>query len=281
MNRPLDMDYLSIGQMAKLNNMSAQTLRFYEKMKLLDPIEKSQETGYRRYDIRQSACLDMIQYMKALGISLKEIRELLEEQDIDIIMEMLKKKVVEIDRQMQSLSITRRAVGDMVRDLENYKTIPAQGEIVCEAIGERMIHSYRVGEDYYAKGHVYFEAAVRELKATLTQHNIPMSYFCNVGSIISKGTIATGNFTAEKIFIKADEYTEKCLPTETLPAGDYLCIYFESYLKEKAYAKKLIDYIGTNELLIDSDYISEVIAEFPVFRKAERNTFIKIQIRVK
>ena len=31
--------------------------------------------GYRYYDIRQSAQLDMIQHMKALGMSLKDIRE--------------------------------------------------------------------------------------------------------------------------------------------------------------------------------------------------------------
>lgn len=281
MKRALDMDYLSIGQMAKLNNISTQTLRFYEKLNLLDPIEKNSETGYRRYDIRQSACLDMIQYMKSLGIPLKEILELFEEQDIDVIMEVLENKTEEIERQIESLQITKRAVDAMLKDLENYKLIPEQGQIVSETIEERMIHSFNVTEDYYSKGHIYFEAAVRELKAMLDNHKIPMSYFCNVGSIIGKDTIASGNFAAEKIFIKADEYTAKLLPIEILPAGEYLCVYFDSYLKEMSYTKKLVDYIKTNSLSIASDYIAEVIAEFPVFRKAERNTFIKIQICIK
>ena len=31
---------------------------------------------YRYYDIKQNACLDMIQYMKELGMELKEIKEI-------------------------------------------------------------------------------------------------------------------------------------------------------------------------------------------------------------
>ena len=282
MNRNVSLyDLLSIGQMAKLNNMSTQTLRFYEKMMLIDPIKKNKETGYRHYDIRQSACLDMIQYMKSLGLSLKEIRELLEENDIDVIMEVLEKKNAEIESQIESLTITRRAIGDMVKDLKKYKSIPEQGQIVCETIPERMIHSHRVEEDYYAKGHIFFEAAARKLKETLIGYGIPMSYFCNVGSIIGKDTIAAGHFIAEKIFIKADAYTAKLMPTEILPAGIYLCVYFENYLHERRYAKKLTDHIKASALSIEGDYVAEVIAEVPVFRKAERNTFIKIQIRVK
>lgn len=33
-----------------------------------------EQTHYRYYDIKQNACLDMIQYMKELGMELKEIK---------------------------------------------------------------------------------------------------------------------------------------------------------------------------------------------------------------
>ena len=35
-----------------------------------------EQTHYRYYDIKQNACLDMIQYMKELGMELKEIKEI-------------------------------------------------------------------------------------------------------------------------------------------------------------------------------------------------------------
>ena len=35
-----------------------------------------EQTHYRYYGIKQNACLDMIQYMKELGMELKEIKEI-------------------------------------------------------------------------------------------------------------------------------------------------------------------------------------------------------------
>ena len=40
-------EYLSIGQMAKLNNVSVQALRHYEKLGLMVPSYINNETGYR------------------------------------------------------------------------------------------------------------------------------------------------------------------------------------------------------------------------------------------
>ena len=67
------MRHLTVGEMAKLNHISEQTLRLYDKRGLLSPSFRGQN-GYRYYDIKQSAVLDIIQYMKSLGISLKEIK---------------------------------------------------------------------------------------------------------------------------------------------------------------------------------------------------------------
>jgi DNA-binding transcriptional MerR regulator len=70
-----DVDLLSIGEMAALNHTSVQTLRYYDKIDLLKPLYVDEDTNYRYYDIKQSAILDMIQYMKSLGMSLEQIKE--------------------------------------------------------------------------------------------------------------------------------------------------------------------------------------------------------------
>ena len=43
----MDLQHLSIGQMAKLNHISEQTLRLYDKMNLLKPISVNQEIHER------------------------------------------------------------------------------------------------------------------------------------------------------------------------------------------------------------------------------------------
>ena len=75
------MKHLTVGEMARLNHISEQTLRLYDKRGLLSPSFRG-ENGYRYYDIKQSAVLDIIQYMKSLGISLKEIGRQLETRDL-------------------------------------------------------------------------------------------------------------------------------------------------------------------------------------------------------
>ena len=73
--------YISIGEMAKMNRTTVPTLRLYDSMKLLTPCYVDEKTHYRYYDIKQNARLDMIQYMKELGIELKEIKSIKEQID--------------------------------------------------------------------------------------------------------------------------------------------------------------------------------------------------------
>ena len=56
----MDHTYLTIGQMAALNHISAQTLRLYDREGLLKPEYQDPANGYRYYHIDQCAQLDMI-----------------------------------------------------------------------------------------------------------------------------------------------------------------------------------------------------------------------------
>lgn len=50
-----------------------QTLRYYDKMGLLTPMIIDEQSRYRYYHINQCARLDMIHYMKCIGMSLENI----------------------------------------------------------------------------------------------------------------------------------------------------------------------------------------------------------------
>lgn len=64
--------------MAQLNHVSEQTLRLYDREGLLKAQEVDSESGYRYYHILQSARIDLIQNMKRYGLTLKQIRDMLE-----------------------------------------------------------------------------------------------------------------------------------------------------------------------------------------------------------
>ena len=91
------MKTLTIGKMAKLNGISEQTLRLYDKMGLVVPCEINKSTGYRYYNIRQCAQLDMIQYLKSFNMTLAQIKDCFDTHSTDKLISMLKeqKNIVE------------------------------------------------------------------------------------------------------------------------------------------------------------------------------------------
>lgn len=68
---------LSIGEMAKTNNISIHTLRYYDKVNLLKPHETDPSSKYRYYDENDCFKLEKIKALKSIGISNEEIKTLL------------------------------------------------------------------------------------------------------------------------------------------------------------------------------------------------------------
>ena len=68
---------LSIGQVAKRAGVGVETIRFYEREKLLPEPARDPSSGYRRYSLGVIARLQFIARAKQLGFTLRETRELL------------------------------------------------------------------------------------------------------------------------------------------------------------------------------------------------------------
>jgi len=65
-----------IGRAAAAAGLTAKTLRYYERLGLLSPAERT-ATGYRVYSVSDVRRLGFIVKAKGLGLSLREIREIL------------------------------------------------------------------------------------------------------------------------------------------------------------------------------------------------------------
>jgi DNA-binding transcriptional MerR regulator len=73
---------MQIGQLAKQTGVSIQTVRFYERQRLL-PEPARKESGYRIYSSEHVKHLRFVLQAKALGFSLAEIREILQMRERD------------------------------------------------------------------------------------------------------------------------------------------------------------------------------------------------------
>lgn len=67
---------LKIGKLAALVDVSIDTLRYYEREGLIEPVDRS-ESGYRVYDKESARRIHFIKQAQHCGFTLAEIRELL------------------------------------------------------------------------------------------------------------------------------------------------------------------------------------------------------------
>ncbi len=67
--------YYTIGEVARIFDLSIDTLRFYDKEDIIKPYTVG-DNQYRYYHVRQFEMLSTINLLKGLGMSLKEIRKL-------------------------------------------------------------------------------------------------------------------------------------------------------------------------------------------------------------
>ncbi|WP_371363217.1 hypothetical protein SRRS_41640 [Sporomusa rhizae] len=275
------MEKLTIGEMAKLNHISEQTLRLYDKMGLLQPYLTDTKNKYRYYNIKQSARLDMIQHMKSLGMSLKSIKEQLDQTDFSLIKSILTRKSDSIDTQIKELNYQKRAIQRTIESYDRYANSPPDGTILVEYISKRFIYSVDVGINFYDYDIEVYEKILREFKKNLITNNLPQIYFCNAGTILRQDNFKNRKFISTEVFVFVDNEDIAENLIYTLPSNTYLCIYCNKFDKEKEYATRLLDTAMERGYTIVGDYICEVLTDLPIFESNERGMFLRLQVPIK
>jgi DNA-binding transcriptional MerR regulator len=105
---------LKVGELARQTGLSIKTIRYYESRGLLEQPPRT-EGGYRLYDPEEVARLRFVQRAKLLGLTLEEIRELVElaarcneGEIVPRLEEVLEAKLEETERKMAELTAFRQ-----------------------------------------------------------------------------------------------------------------------------------------------------------------------------
>ena len=117
----------SIGEVAKYQNISKQTLIFYDKVGLFRPAWVDPENGYRYYSASQLDYLDTILIMKQIGFSLQEIKDHMQHYDLDSSLAMLHRQLDVIDQKVAGLRMIRSRVQNRCDQMEAARAHCAPG----------------------------------------------------------------------------------------------------------------------------------------------------------
>ena len=109
------MDY-KVKELAELSGVSPRTLRYYDQIGLLKP-EKNRENGYRLYQSKQVDRLQQILFYRRLGLSLENIKEILDAPDFDR-QRSLEKHLSALLQQQEELGLLIKNVKQTLRSLK-------------------------------------------------------------------------------------------------------------------------------------------------------------------
>ena len=91
-----------IGDFSSMSKTTIKTLRYYEKEGLLTPVYIDQTTGYRYYESSQLIDISKIISLRQIGLSIKEIKKVLDGYDMK---EILNNRKNEIEKNIKNYNI--------------------------------------------------------------------------------------------------------------------------------------------------------------------------------
>lgn len=110
-----------IGEAAKLAGVSVDTVRFYQKLGLVDVPARS-TGGYRLFDEDQIHNLKFVRHAQDLGFSLSEIRDLLalrqKPHACAEVQSMLKRKVADVREKIKNLAVLEAELAKALRNCD-------------------------------------------------------------------------------------------------------------------------------------------------------------------
>lgn len=124
------LDGLTIGEMAQACEVSRDTLRFYERERLLPPARRS-ASGYRLYRKEDAARVRFVRRAQAMGLTLEDIREMLRAKPLKTpeqcrqVAARLKARVNAVDGRIAELQAFRE---ELVRNLKRCERALAREE---------------------------------------------------------------------------------------------------------------------------------------------------------
>lgn len=108
-------EFLTIREMCETFDVTPRSLRFYERKELLFPLREGRKRLYSR---RDRARLKLILRGKRFGVSLEEIRQILDMHDTDAGKEVQLSRAIETaNRRLNEMKVQRAGLDQDIADL--------------------------------------------------------------------------------------------------------------------------------------------------------------------
>lgn len=265
----------SIGEMSKLHNVPIKTLRYYDEIGLFKPVEVAISSNYRYYSLEQFEQLNTINYLKLLGLPLKEIKNHLEVRDIAGFLDLLKKQQAITAATISKLEAVNSQFCKRIEEIE--ASTSRQPDQPClQHFPKRAVLSLH--EPLYSES----EWDIALSKLVQGTKSKPALFIGKVGLTVSQNNLSRRKFDEyNSIFIIWEDMNETPSQLQYLAAGLYACIsYHGNHSVSANYYEKLLAFIAANNYQIAGDSIERTIINQYITHDQHKH-LTEIQIPVK
>lgn len=264
----------TIGQIAKLHNIPVKTLRYYNEIGLFNPIEVDENNGYRYYSTEQFERLNTINYLKVLGIPLKEIKSLLEVSNTHFFLAQLEKQKEITTNKIIELTHIKHIITERIKEVQKASTVSEVDTVFIRSIGERKV--FRLKQAFCSQHEL--EMYLRKLENKLNKTST--LFIGKVGLTVSMENIKNNNFQEyNSVFIQEIHNCESDL-VDIFPEAQYACIYYRGdHSQSTKYYQKIMDYLLQTGYEIAGDSIERTLINEYISKNPE-DYLTEIQIPV-
>lgn len=169
----------SISQVAHMAGVSVRTLQYYDRIGLLKPTART-DAGYRQYNRKDLLRLQQILLFKSFEYPIKEITQILNESEFDVISS-LKKHRDKLNERQQYLQVLTQTVDKTLTQLDNSNQLIEDEELFYGFARNRLRQELQSISLELADDNEEFAKEIQRVGAVMLQH----------GSFLDKNTVAT------------------------------------------------------------------------------------------
>ncbi|MCC3862907.1 MerR family transcriptional regulator [Terrisporobacter petrolearius] len=243
--------YLSIGQMGKLNNLSVQTLRHYEKVGLLKPSYINEDTGYRYYSMKDFNTIDLIKQCKAMGLSLEEIKEVANNYtSLESIVDILGNQKKIVTEKMKELENIKNKVESLEAKIKISLNIGIN-DIFIKYNEERKFIQYNFTDRFSDEFEINLRKILLEVERDYENVNAEIAFTVSYEDVKREGRAECKNVMinlGQNVSYKDDKII-------SMEKGNYLTMYFDdTYRDSGKYYDVIMKYIENNNIKTIGDF---------------------------
>jgi DNA-binding transcriptional MerR regulator len=159
---------LTIGEFARLGQVSPRMLRHYDEIGLLGPQKVQAETGYRLYGVSQLGDLHRLLALRDLGLTLEQIKRFLTNNpSVEELRGMLRLRQTQIEHTVSEEQGRLRRVEAHLRALEGSSAVDVQDVVIKKTQPIRIAEAVAVAPGF---GHENLNPVFAQLMPRIARH---------------------------------------------------------------------------------------------------------------